>query len=847
MSGMANSKKRSGLALVQPTSEKRRKVAGRDEVADPPRPIESSVTAATQLGVVFRDNQTSYPYPALRDDHILIVHLKPSKDPDADIVVELRPTPYSRLGNDNNPDSVIALSYNWGNKQAESHIIVADGDMNWQSDYLSPAFPIWSLGEEPSLFGLGLSIQGMREDSVILPGLQRSRTCRVKLNLFNALRQIRDKNHEVLLWVDALCINQMDNAEKDKQVGRMWEVYSKADHVLIWLGSADARTDRAMEFIPTIVKKHYIKENLICREYAHHWADLLHLMRSTWFSRRWVIQELALARNVVVQCGAKKVHWHDFSDAIGLFSMHNREVSGLLKAEAGPKDGSIFPNDISLIGATILVDEVSKTFHRDHLNRLYEPQRGLETLVSVLSTFDTTDPRDTIFTLLNIARGTCRAHICPVPLETHNEKKPPPSPDYKKDLFHVYAYFVRYTVKKSQSLNIICRQWALEEVKDPSKIDGYPEKAPRLPTWICTRSRIRDLLRGRQNGDSLVGLPGEGCYNASHGMAPEVEFGIDIEEAEVRSRQQKQVQVPAQPNGTFQGQDAPQQGGEGGSHLQQPVSGKEKEDMTWLRATGIRLAVVGWRTDPIADGVIPRQALYRLGWGAAAGNNFDLDEPPKVQDRLWRTLIADRTADGRKPNGLMRRACERCLVNDTPDGHINTKELLLQGASADGDDAMPPPSLRQTVASDLLVEIYLRRVQAVTWNRVVLEAVDGDGLPIYGIGPPDTREDDLVVVLFGCSVPVILREKVERKKTDDRITQEKEVGVFEFVGEVFIFGKMDGEAVTRYNPEELKEIAEAFKILDLEKGHERHLNPTSLIDTWEVSSHRRVLAFRGRC
>src|SRR5882757_5845843 len=53
--------------------------------------------------------------------------------------------------------------------------------------------------------------------------------------LVHALRQgwIRQ------LWIDALCINQIDEAEKNKQVAMMGEIYSRASRVLIWLGRLD--------------------------------------------------------------------------------------------------------------------------------------------------------------------------------------------------------------------------------------------------------------------------------------------------------------------------------------------------------------------------------------------------------------------------------------------------------------------------------------------------------------------------------------------------------------------------------------------------------------------------------
>lgn len=69
----------------------------------------------------------------------------------------------------------------------------------------------------------------------------------VTLNLEAALRHIRQSSCAVVLWVDALCINQEDVAEKNHQVEMMREIYSGAEFVIAWLGSASEDSDLAME------------------------------------------------------------------------------------------------------------------------------------------------------------------------------------------------------------------------------------------------------------------------------------------------------------------------------------------------------------------------------------------------------------------------------------------------------------------------------------------------------------------------------------------------------------------------------------------------------------------------
>lgn len=56
------------------------------------------------------------------------------------------------------------------------------------------------------------------------------------LSLETALREFRQPNEIVVLWVDALCINQLDDKEWTQQVALMGDIYSQSKEVVIWLG-----------------------------------------------------------------------------------------------------------------------------------------------------------------------------------------------------------------------------------------------------------------------------------------------------------------------------------------------------------------------------------------------------------------------------------------------------------------------------------------------------------------------------------------------------------------------------------------------------------------------------------
>jgi hypothetical protein len=622
----------------------------------------------------------------------------------------------------------------------------------------------------------------------------------LKPNLYNALRELRDKEQELPIWIDAVCINQQSQEEKNMQVPNIAKIYSDAGRVCIWLGSSDNRTDRAMQFVSRIVKE-YDAEGLIVPEYVQCWSDLIYLMRKSWFSRRWIIQELALAKEAVVRCGGKEVHWRDFADSISLFTLHFEKIRQLLKDDKHiPIAEYRTITDLNPIGAKILVDEISNAFLRGADGRLYEPMKGLEELVSTLATFDTSDPRDTINSLLNIAKETCPFSLRS---RSRDSTNPPPKPSYSHDLTEVYTEFVRWVVKTSQSLDIICRAWALPERKEKAN-NGMYEKLVVLPSWVrvapeSTHGNQMEGYNGRKNGDSFVGMPGSGCYNACHGLSPQVRFGMFPEtESLAEGPQAEQSSGAQQMKGAGKKRKSAVASGRRkrravhdiyGSRLAvdteiaeqevSPLPGlrKERRDEA-LYVRGFKLSTVTFKTDPIPDGVIPAVGLKKLGW-----KRTGLTEYNAVPDRVWRTLVADKGPEGKNPPSWYHRACLRCLVHTTPNGHINTQDLLNND---------PPKIIRN----------YLKRVQAVTWNRVVLEADNGEDEDILvGIGPPKTEINDIVCILFGCSVPCILRPHNDGEW-------------YELIGEAYIYGKMDGEAVSNLTANnELDSKTQEFRIL----------------------------------
>ncbi|KAE8158916.1 heterokaryon incompatibility protein-domain-containing protein [Aspergillus tamarii] len=72
--------------------------------------------------------------------------------------------------------------------------------------------------------------------------------------LDSALRYLRRPDEMRILWIDAVCINQADVAERNAQVAMMQDIYRGAKMVVAWLGPASATSDRAFSFLKEMAR-----------------------------------------------------------------------------------------------------------------------------------------------------------------------------------------------------------------------------------------------------------------------------------------------------------------------------------------------------------------------------------------------------------------------------------------------------------------------------------------------------------------------------------------------------------------------------------------------------------------
>lgn len=181
-----------------------------------------------------------------------------------------------------------------------------------------------------------------REQDIVCEG----KILKVTPNLLEVLRRLRHRilksEHDDqmgLLWIDAICINQDDLAERSQQVQLMTDVYKNAERVLVWIGEEPALSRRAFDTIHLLdqtsralnveenknmngVPDTTVLTNGVRLEQLPEdpvWPNVLDVLASrTYFTRLWTVQEVTLSDESKTQvlCGSNSCPWLVFYNAV---------------------------------------------------------------------------------------------------------------------------------------------------------------------------------------------------------------------------------------------------------------------------------------------------------------------------------------------------------------------------------------------------------------------------------------------------------------------------------------------------------------------------------------------------
>ncbi|KAK4458385.1 heterokaryon incompatibility protein-domain-containing protein [Cladorrhinum samala] len=148
----------------------------------------------------------------------------------------------------------------------------------------------------------------------------------VTTNLGMGLRAVRRRWKQRVLWVDAICINQDDVAEKNIQVPLMSTIYSTASRVVVWLGPSTPEIGLALSWVQAYEWKECGPARVFWRtldtaaNYSRTWKAkrAVALMRAAsgcfdlfelpYWERMWTFQEYHMAaEEPVCVCGNREI------------------------------------------------------------------------------------------------------------------------------------------------------------------------------------------------------------------------------------------------------------------------------------------------------------------------------------------------------------------------------------------------------------------------------------------------------------------------------------------------------------------------------------------------------------
>lgn len=281
--------------------------------------------------------------------------------------------------------------------------------------------------------------------------------------------------HGVKLWVDAICINQGDLAERNAQVWRMKDIYAAAASVKAWIGLGLPQTRVGMQRLRALPDLATASDPLLLAVDARASralvaqalegegaAGLEAVFLSPYWQRAWVVQELHLGRDVAVVCGRDEV------------ALRQLFVWNALAFKHGSHSADPWPPDDPVEVPPAIV-------------RLVEQRNALPQLLMDVKELLCSDPRDRIYCLLGMAEGWEAEAIVP---------------DYARPALKVCGDVVQGHLEKSDKLEVL-QYGQYDEDRDPS----YPSW---IPDWRSADAKT--------NLFPFSGFSLPGVYNASKGL-----------------------------------------------------------------------------------------------------------------------------------------------------------------------------------------------------------------------------------------------------------------------------------------------------------------------------------------
>lgn len=250
-------------------------------------------------------------------------------------------------------------------------------------------------------------------------------------NCLSLLRYLRPNRGIRMVWIDAICIDQANAHERGMQVAEMRSIYRKASRVVVYLGPDTVQHSR---------RQHRPRARLdeLGGNGENDTQDINGLLNRRYFSRVWVIQELVLAKSLVIPL--YETDYHADSTCIERLNIDwNDTKASWFQHGAG-----------------------GRVFLRDQL----------EELLAQTWASEASDPRDKLFGILGLVNTAVCDH------KTHPTDKPHPKMDYS--LLPNYTLSVKETFigLAAYVVTVLDQRHILEYAAGQKAESGYPTWTP---------------------------------------------------------------------------------------------------------------------------------------------------------------------------------------------------------------------------------------------------------------------------------------------------------------------------------------------------------------------------------
>ncbi|KAI0871711.1 heterokaryon incompatibility protein-domain-containing protein, partial [Hypoxylon argillaceum] len=318
--------------------------------------------------------------------------------------------------------------------------------------------------------------------------------CLITVSLSLALRRLRFPSTSRILWVDAVCINQKDTDEKTQQVAIMGDIYYAASQVLAWIGEPPIDTKptpvrEASNHLqdPQILEWYTDNDILLMRQFftnEHTFDDwpiigalstltllargthlntlpffqdpryvdfniriypselwqksskaLISLLKSPYWSRVWIVQEMVLGRRVLIHYGRHILPLQLFIDAEK--SMREHYYRCCYEYCASMPDNR-WSNLYNILTNLSTIRQISRMRNS---RALHNELDLFDTVLGGVDFRKATDPRDQVYGLLGLVSGHTEDGLL--------------QPDYSLSVSEVYARACYKIMQHSKDLRLI--------------------------------------------------------------------------------------------------------------------------------------------------------------------------------------------------------------------------------------------------------------------------------------------------------------------------------------------------------------------------------------------------------